>query len=102
MMSVQHVDPLPGCVLKLRESAAGETVEPSTGQVAKRMAAKRIQREENDIHQHDERANSDAKLSIEVEGNDRVITEKTEEYDADIKKYRWTFCSIRGNAFSPQ
>ena len=86
MVTIQHVDSFPGGVLESRESAAGETVEPSARQVAKRMASERIEREENDVRQHDERANSDAKLSVEVEGNNRVVPEKTEEYDADIKE----------------
>src|SRR5947209_16093304 len=50
------------------------------------MTREQVQRKKDDVHQQDQRAQADAKMSVKPEGTNRVIPEKAEKDDCAVKK----------------
>src|SRR5258708_25805632 len=59
-MAVERADSTPGLAENLAAPRAREAVDLSADQMAQRVAAERVAREQNHIDQHDERADSNA------------------------------------------
>jgi len=83
---VQKGGETPGFEAGAAECGARKTVELASGEVAKRMARKSVERKKNDVEGEDERADSDAKVSVEKERADRVKPEETDKENCEIKK----------------
>src|SRR5580693_3888885 len=83
---VEKGDAAPDSVAGLAESGAREAIEFASGKVAKRMAGKRVEREQDDVCGQDKCADADAKVAVEVEGDDGVVPEKQDEHDRQVKK----------------
>src|SRR5713101_5443925 len=64
----------------------GKTVELSAGKVTQRMTGKQIQRQQDDIHQQDNRTHAYPEAVVKKEAADRIMPEKRDEYHRQIKK----------------
>src|ERR1700688_689614 len=58
---------------------ATEAIKVSTDNVSHRVARERIETQHRDIHNHEQRAESDAEVSVPNERFERVIPEEEEE-----------------------
>src|SRR5205807_2351306 len=70
----------------LSERDTGETVEPTAGQVTERVTGEGVEREEHDVDRQDERAHADAKMPLVEKRLDRVVPEKGDEKESDVKE----------------
>ena len=62
-----------------------ERVEVSADEIAERMTAERIAREERHVREHEDRAETDAEVAVEVEREDRVPPQEDEERGREDK-----------------
>ena len=54
--------------------------------LSQRMAGKCVDRQQDDVHQHHQRAHADAELPAEIKGHDRVVPEERHEDHRDVKE----------------
>src|SRR6266403_1323777 len=83
---VQKGGEAPGFEAGAAECGAREAVELASGEVAKRMAGKRVEREQRDVEGEDERADTDAEVAAEKEGANGVVPEKNDEQNRQVKE----------------
>lgn len=83
---VQEADAAPGGETGFAEGGAGETVEFSSGEMAEGVAGKRVQREHDDVDAHDQSAEADSEMAIEIVGEDGVVPEKSKEHEREVEE----------------
>ncbi len=86
MVLIEKTGALPGRMSRLAKRHAGKTIDLAADDVSQRMTGERIKREQNYVGKQDERAQTDAKASIEPEGPDRVVPENNQEDECNVKK----------------
>src|SRR5882724_5217764 len=83
---IENAKKAPGRVARNAERGAGETIELSADDMAKGVAGKSVEREENDVDEHDECAEADAEFAAEEEGFDGVVPEEAEKNNREIEE----------------
>ena len=61
------------------ECCARKAIELSAGEMTQGMAGKRVDRQQDDVYEEDEAADSNAETAVPIEGNDSVIPEECEK-----------------------
>src|SRR4029077_3605440 len=79
-------DGAPGGETGFVERGAGETVEFSACEMAEGVAGKRIQREHDDVDAHDQSAEADSEMAIEIVGERGVVPEKSKEHEREVEE----------------
>ena len=62
-----------------------EGVEVAADEIARGVAAERVPAEQQDVDEHDQRAEPDAETPVEVEGKEHVPPEDREHRDREIE-----------------
>lgn len=83
---VEAGDPTPSGVVHGTECGAGEAVELASGEMAERVARESVDAEQDDVEEHNERADADAEVALEDEGAYRVVPKEGDEKDCDVEK----------------
>src|SRR5882762_5166243 len=87
---------MPRLVPRLSETHARKAVELAAGQVAQRMAGKRVSRQENDVDQQYECPYTHSKFPIEIERLKHVFQQKKQEHHSKIQKMAMNFLQEKG------
>src|SRR5258708_17325493 len=67
-------------------SGAGKPIQLAADQVPERMTGKSVERKANDVDEQDERAEANAKMSAQVEGQNHVVPKESQEHYREIKE----------------
>src|ERR1700723_238910 len=86
MVLVECGDTSPRRMARPAQGRTGKAVEFAADQMTQGMARKRIGRQQDNVHQHDHRANADSEFAVEIESEDRVVPEKGDEDHRNVKE----------------
>src|SRR5262249_37801866 len=98
MAFVEDSQKTPRGVARRAECRTRETIEFAADDVAKGVAGKSVKSEKDNVHEHDERAEADAKFAVETEGFNNVVPEEAQKKNGEIKKVAVNVLKDEGKA----
>src|SRR6185437_1720597 len=99
---IQKGEAAPGRETGFAEGGARKTIKLTASEVAERVTRKSVEREHDDVHAHDDRAEADTKVAIPVVGDDGVVPEEDKEQNRKIKEITVNVLKDKGKpSFAP-